>query len=141
MKLDLIREVSFRSCEPVIEQLEPKTNKFPKRLKGYETYKVGWPKPVVYNVRQEPHRVLHPKAELLDVLPLLGFLPIVQKNVGLGRIGESPDADPIGAPVLHRLVGPRLDAADELLDDLEGPPWRRNKSTREGNRPSSSTVF
>jgi len=30
MKLDLIREVSFRSCEPAIEQLEPKTNKFPK---------------------------------------------------------------------------------------------------------------
>jgi len=62
--------------------------------------------------------VLHPEAELLNVLPFLSLLPIVEEDVGLRRIGGSPDADLVGAPVLHLLVGPRLDAADELLDGL-----------------------
>jgi len=40
--------------------------------------------------------VLHPQAKLLDVLPLLGLLPVIQEDVGFGRIGGSPDADPVG---------------------------------------------
>ena len=69
------------------------------------TYEVGRCEPIVNHVRQEPHRVLHPQAKLLDVLPLLGLLPVVQKDIGFGRIGGSPDADPVGTPVLHLLVG------------------------------------
>ena len=82
------------------------------------TYKVSRPEPVIDDVRQEPHHVLHPKAGLLDVFPLLGLLPIVQEDVGLGWIGRSPDADPIGAPVLHLPVSPRHNAADKVLDGL-----------------------
>ena len=66
--------------------------------------------------------MLHPKAELLDVFPLLCLLPIVQEDVRLGRVVGGPDADPIRAPVLHLPVGPRLYAADEILDGLEGAP-------------------
>jgi len=80
--------------------------------------------------------MLHPKAELLDVFPLLGLLPVIQEDVRLGRIGGSTDADPIGAPVLHLQVSPRLDTANEILHGLEGSPM-----TSEGNRPSSSTIF
>ena len=78
--------------------------------------------------------MLHLEAELLDVLPLLSLLPIVQEDVGLRRIGGSPDANPIGAPVLHLLVGPHLDAADELLDGLEGPPMAQEQ-VDEGREP------
>jgi hypothetical protein len=63
--------------------------------------------------------VLHPQAKLLDVFPLPSLLLIIWEDVGLRQIGGSPDADPIGAPILHLLVGPRLDAMDELLDGLE----------------------
>ena len=63
--------------------------------------------------------MLNPEAELLDVLPLFGLIPIIQEDVGLRRIGGSPDADPVGALILHLLVGLRLDAANELLDGLE----------------------
>ena len=71
--------------------------------------------------------MLHPKAELLDVLPLLCLLPIVQKDVRLGRVVGGPDADPIGAPVLHLPVGPCLDTADEILDGLEGAPMAQEQ--------------
>ena len=66
--------------------------------------------------------MLHPKAELLDVFPFFYLLPIVQEDVRLGRIGGGPDADPIGAPVLHLPVSPCLDTADKVLDGLEGAP-------------------
>ena len=66
--------------------------------------------------------MLHPEAELLDVLPLLRLLPIVQEDVGLRQIGGSPNADPIGTLVLHLLVSSCLDTANEVLDGLEGPP-------------------
>ena len=71
--------------------------------------------------------MLHPKAELLDVFPLLRLLPIVKKDVRLRRVVGSPDADPIGAPVLHLPVGPCLDAADEVLDGLEGAPMAQEQ--------------
>ena len=66
--------------------------------------------------------MLHPKVELLDVFPLLRLLPIVEEDVGLRRVVGGPDTDAVGAPVLHLPVGPRLDAADEVLDGLEGAP-------------------
>ena len=50
MKVDLIQEVSFRSCEPVIEQLEHKTERSIKIKRLGNTYKVGWAEPVVSNV-------------------------------------------------------------------------------------------
>ena len=52
-------------------------------------------------------------------IPLLSLLPIVQEDVGLRRVGGSPDVDPIGAPILYLLVGLHLDAAAELLNGLE----------------------
>jgi len=73
----------------------------------------------VDDIRQEPHHVLHPEAELLEVFPLFGLLTIIQKDVVLGRIGGGPNADPVGAPVLHLQIGARLDAPDELLDGLK----------------------
>ena len=39
------------------------------------------------DVGQEPHHVFHIEAKLLEMFPLLGLLPIVQKDVRLGRIG------------------------------------------------------
>ena len=66
--------------------------------------------------------MLHPQAELLDVLPFLRLLPVVQKDVGFGWVGGSPDMDPIGTLVLHLLVSACLDASDELLDGFERPP-------------------
>jgi len=82
----------------------------------------------VDNVGQEPHHMLHLEAKLLEMLPLFGLLPIIQKDIRFGRVGGGLNADPVGAPVLHLLVSTRLDAPDELLDGLERPP-------------SSSTVF
>ena len=69
------------------------------------------------------------------MLPLLSLLPIVQKDVGLRRIGGSPDADPIGAPVLNLLVSPRLDAANKVLDGLEGPPMAQEQVDDGGEPP------
>jgi len=79
--------------------------------------------------------MLHPKAELLDVLPFFGLLPVVQENVGFRRVGGSPDADPVGAPVLHLLVGARLDASDELLNSLEQPPVAQEQVDEGGEPP------
>jgi len=42
-----------------------------------------------------------PQLVLLDMLPLLGLFLVVEEYVGLGRIGGSPDTNPIGAPVLR----------------------------------------
>jgi len=78
--------------------------------------------------------MLHPKAELLNVFPFLRLFPIVQEDVGLGRVGGSPDADPIGAPVLYLPVGPRLDATNKVLDGLEGPPMAQEQ-VDEGREP------
>ena len=64
-----------------------------------DTYKVGRTKPVVDDIGQVPHHMLHPEAKLLEMLPLLSLLPIVHKNVRLGRVGGGPDVDPVGAPV------------------------------------------
>ena len=66
--------------------------------------------------------MLHPEAKLLEMLPLLGLLPIVHKDVRLGRVGGGPNADPVGALVLHLLIGARLDTPNELLNSLERPP-------------------
>ena len=63
--------------------------------------------------------MLHPEAKLLEMLPLLGLLPIVHTDVRLGRVSGGPNADPVGAPVLHLQIGARLDAPDELLDGLK----------------------
>ena len=79
--------------------------------------------------------MLHPEAKLLDMLPLFGLLPIIQENVWLGRIGGGPNADPVGAPVLHLLVGARLDAPDELLDGLERPPVAQEQVDEGGEPP------
>ena len=87
-----------------------------------DTYKVGRIEPIVDDVGQEPHHMLHPEAKLLEMLPLFGLLPIVHKNVRLGWVGGGPDADPVGAPVFHLLLRARLNAPDELLDRLERPP-------------------
>ena len=65
--------------------------------------------------------MFHPEAKLLEMFPLLGLLPIIQKDVRLGRIGGGPNTDPVRAPVLHLLVSTRLDAPDELFDGLERP--------------------
>jgi len=66
--------------------------------------------------------MLHLEARLLEVFPLFGLLPIVQKDVRLGRVGGGPDANPVGAPVLHFLFRAHLNAPDELLDGLERSP-------------------
>jgi len=88
----------------------------------------------VDDIEQEPHHVLHPEVKLLEMFPLFGLLPIIQKDVRLGRVGGSPNADPVGAPVLHLLIGARLDAPDELLDGLERPPVAQ-KQVDEGGEP------
>ena len=85
--------------------------------------------------------MLHPKAELLDMFPLLRLLPIVEEDVGLRRVVGGPDTDAVGAPVLHLPVSPRLNTADEALDGLEGAPMAQEQVDEAWNRPSSSTVF
>jgi len=87
-----------------------------------DTHKVGRTEPVLDDVGPEPHHMLHPEVKLLEMLPFLGLLPIVHKDVRLGWVGGGPDADPVEAPVLHLLLRARLDALDELLDGLERPP-------------------
>ena len=79
--------------------------------------------------------MLHPEAKLLDMLPLFGLLPIIQENVWHGRIGGGPNADPVGAPVLRLLIGPCLDASDELLDGLERPPVAQEQVDEGGEPP------
>jgi len=79
--------------------------------------------------------MLHPKAKLLEMLPLLGLLPIVHKDVRLGWVGGGPDADPVGAPVLHLLLRARLDTPDELLDGLERPPVTQKQVNEGGESP------
>ena len=79
--------------------------------------------------------MLHPQAKLLNVLPLLGLLPVVQKDIGFGWIGGSLDADPVGTPVLHLLVGARLDTSDELLDSFERPPVAQELVDERGEPP------
>ena len=66
--------------------------------------------------------MLHPEVKLLEMLPLLGLLPIVHENVRLGWVGGGLDADPVGAPVLRLLLRARLNTPDELVDRLERPP-------------------
>ena len=56
------------------------------------------------------------------MLPLLDLLLIVEEDIGLGRVGGSSDTNPIGTPVLHLPIRPRLDAADKVLDGLEVTP-------------------
>ena len=79
--------------------------------------------------------MLHPEAKLLEMLPLLGLLPIIQKDIRFGRVGGGPNADPVGAPVLHLLVGARLDASNELLDGLERPPVAQEQVDEGGEPP------
>jgi len=90
--------------------------------------------------------MLHPKAELLNVFPLLCLLPIVQEDVRLRRVVGGPDADSFRAPMLHLPVGLRLYAADEILDGLEGPPMVQEQVDEAWEppvivRPSSSIVL
>ena len=87
-----------------------------------DSYKVSWTKPVIDEVGQEPHHVLHPEVKLLEMFPLFGLLPFIHKGVRLGWVGGGPNADPIRAPVFHLLLHARLDTPDELLDSLERPP-------------------
>ena len=79
--------------------------------------------------------MLHPEAKLLEMLPLFGLLPIIQKDVRLGRVGGSSNADPIGAPVFHLLLRARLDTPDELLDGLERPPVTQKQVNEGGESP------
>ena len=79
--------------------------------------------------------MLHPEAKLLEMLPLFGLLPIIQKDIRFGRVGGGPNADPVGAPVLHLLVDARLDALDELLDRLERPPVVQEQVDELGEPP------
>jgi hypothetical protein len=66
--------------------------------------------------------MLHLEAKLVEVFLHFGLLPIIQKDVRLGRVGGGPDANPVRAPVLHFLLRARLNAPDELLDGLERFP-------------------
>jgi len=66
--------------------------------------------------------MLHPEVKLLEMFPLFGLLPIIQKDVRLGRVGGTPNADPVRAPVFHLLIRAHLDAPDEFFDGLERPP-------------------
>jgi len=91
--------------------------------------------PVVDNVGQEPHHMLHPEAKLLEMLPLFGLLLIIHKDIRLGWVGGGPNADPTGAPVLHLLLRARLDAPDELLDSLERPPMMQKQVNEGGESP------
>ena len=100
-----------------------------------DTQKVGRTEPVIDDVGQEPHHMLHPKAKLLKMLPLLSLLPILHKDVRLGWLGGGPDADPVGAPVLHILLRARLDASNELLDGLERPPMMQKQVNEGGESP------
>ena len=79
--------------------------------------------------------MFHPEAKLLEMFPLLGLLPIIQKDVRLGRIGGGPNADPVRAPVLHLLVSMHLDAPDELFDGLERPPVAQEQVDEGGEPP------
>jgi len=79
--------------------------------------------------------MLHPEAKLLEMFPLFCLLPIIQKDVRLGRIGGGPNADPVKAPVFHLLVSARLDAPDELFDGLKRPPVAQ-KQVDEGREPT-----
>ena len=63
--------------------------------------------------------MLHLETKLLEVLPLLRLLPIVDNDIGLFRTSGGTKADPPGAPVFHLLLRARLDASDELLHGLE----------------------
>ena len=79
--------------------------------------------------------MLHAKAKLLVMFPLFGLLPIIHKNIRLGWVGGGPNADPIGALVLHLLLRARLDASDELLDGLERPPVTQKQINKGGESP------
>ena len=78
--------------------------------------------------------MLHPEVKFLEMFPLLGLLPIIQKDVRLGRIGGGPNTDPVGAAVFHLLIGARLDAPDKLFDGLERHPVAQ-KQVDEGGEP------
>jgi len=79
--------------------------------------------------------MLHLEVKLLKMLPLFGLLPIIHKDVRLGRVGGGPNADPIWAPVLHLLLRARLDALDELLDGPERSPMMQKQVNKGGESP------
>ena len=63
--------------------------------------------------------MLHPEMKLLEVLPLLGLLPIIHHNVGLIRRRGGSKADPSRTPMLELFLHAHLNASDKLLDRLE----------------------
>ena len=69
------------------------------------------------------------------MLPFLGLLPIIHKDVGLCRIGGGPNVDPTAAPVLHFLFCACLDTPNELLDSLERPPLAQEQVNEGGESP------
>jgi len=85
--------------------------------------------------------MLHPKAELLDVLPFFGLLPVVQENVGFRGSVEAlmriRSGHQLSISWSARALTPQMSSSTVSSD----PSWHRNKSTREGNRSSLSTVF
>jgi len=75
------------------------------------------------------------------MFPLLRPLSIVQEDVGSNGSVEARmrirSGHQFSISWSARALTPRMSSSMVSSD----PPWRRNKSTREGNRPSSSTVF
>ena len=63
--------------------------------------------------------MLHPKSELLEVLPLLGLLTIVHHDVWLLWRRRTSKADSPRAPVLELFPRMLLYALDELLHRLD----------------------
>ena len=82
--------------------------------------------------------MLDSKAELLEMLPLLGLLLVVHHNVWLLWRHGTSQADLPRAPVLEIFLRAFLYPPYELLHHLKRPPlWHRNWSMREGNRSTS----
>jgi hypothetical protein len=71
--------------------------------------------------------MLHPKAKLLEVFPLLGLLAVVHHDVRLLWGRRALETDLPGAPVLELFLRAFLYPPYELLHHLKRPPMMQEK--------------
>ena len=98
-------------------------------------YKEGLAQTVVDDVGHETHDVLHLKANIFKMLPLLGLFPIVHHDVGLVWGRRASKADPPWTPVLELFLRVLLDAPDELLHHLERASMAQKQVDERGESP------